>query len=305
MGSTRRGGALELAIKRAGAGLYRPAGRACITQQFPDIANMGDGTVGYASGAPVDFLGALQGGRLIAIEAKSTKGQSLATERLRPDQQRLMGILASLGADVRLVIAFGADGTKTLGEVYSIGWPAVATFLAVGWRASFSRTWARVEGLHLPVEHPGNAATRRVLWLDGHEHPDRRAAVDQLEAEKARRAPTPSALDDNDMDSLTNGLDDACCGRLAPPPLTDGSSVASRPTGTGTRRSASDHLALDGDSNDIDDLLAGPPAEDLTQPIAPRRSVGEVLESVRRAAEEGVARQLACPRRAFRPQRSA
>lgn len=173
--SVRRGGNLENAIMRASRA-YRAEGRKLVlVKQEPPIAH---GT-GYVGHAPVDAIGAFAGVPL-AIEAKTVKGQSLPISRLRKEQVTLMTYLHDAGAEVRLIVHF-----SSVGEVYSVTWPGIATFLALGWRKSWSLAWFRVEGKLLAQIH---ASTDRwqVRFLEQSDHPDRPKALDELARDKAR-----------------------------------------------------------------------------------------------------------------------
>lgn len=176
--STRRGGIGELRLAR-GARAHRQEGRHIVlVRQFPDVATDGQGSAFYSSGAPVDFLGVLDG-RALAVEVKEAKGKSLPLSRLREDQRALMGLLHDAGADVRLIVGFTA-----LAEVYAVGWPALAGFLAAPWRESWSLAWFRAHGELLPVD--GDKDHERVRLLDGAPHPDRDQALEDVHADMAQ-----------------------------------------------------------------------------------------------------------------------
>lgn len=186
--STRRGGALELAISRAGRD-YRHAGRACIVRQSPPIANYNNGII-FSGTAPIDFLGTLPGGQLIAIEAKETRTASLPLSRIRDDQRELMRALHTLGGDVHLVVDF----SEVL-EVFAIGWSVVAAFIAAPARQSLSLTWCRCNGLLLPEENTDDSTRRRVLFLDGAPHPGAEYAREELAVLEQRKASAPFSID--------------------------------------------------------------------------------------------------------------
>ena len=176
----RRGGALELALSRAGRD-YRREGKCCLLRQHPPIAN-GPGGAFYSGQAPIDFIGAHSTGQLIAIEAKEVRTPSLPLSRLRDDQRQLLEIFHSLGADVRLVIDFTG-----LEEVYGIAWTVLAAFIEAPTRASLSLDWCRANGLLLSEEHAEDQTRRRVLFLDGAEHPDAARARDAIAASEQHR----------------------------------------------------------------------------------------------------------------------
>jgi penicillin-binding protein-related factor A (putative recombinase) len=176
----RRGGGLELAIARAARAERKAGRRVVLVRQYPDIAHDRDGSAFYSTGAPVDFIGALDG-KAIAIEAKESKTPSLALSRLRDDQRSLMGILHAAGADVRLVIGF-----TSIAEVYSIAWPEVATFIAFPWRASWSLAWCRAVGEVLPQSDANDPRQRRVHFLDGAPHPQRDEAIATVAGERTK-----------------------------------------------------------------------------------------------------------------------
>lgn len=178
MSSERRGGDLENAVSR-NARLERSTGACVLVRQFPPMANTSAG-MAFVGKAPIDLLGVLKGGQMLAIECKEVQGRSLPLSRLRDDQRRLMAYLHELGADVRLIVDF-----TTLSEVYTVSWPLVAAFIATPTRESLSVEWCRAFGLLLPeVADP----LRRVRFLDGAEHPQKAdALVAVAKEERAHR----------------------------------------------------------------------------------------------------------------------
>jgi penicillin-binding protein-related factor A (putative recombinase) len=188
--SVRRGGSLEQAILKASR-VYRKEGRKLVlVKQEPRLA--GGQVVGSA---PVDFGGCLDE-RALWIEAKTSKGKSLPVSRLRDDQISLMGLLHNAGADVRLVVYF-----SDVDDCYSAAWPEVVTFLALRWRESWPLAWFRAEGQLLAQEGDGDKQPWLVRFLDGAEHPQRAAALAELERDKAKpRRLTEQEEDDCPID---------------------------------------------------------------------------------------------------------
>lgn len=190
--STRRGGSLENAILLASR-RYRKAGvRVVLVKQNPPMATV-KGFAQEVGGAPVDFVGVHNGA--LAIEAKETKGKSLALSRLRDDQVSLMGLLAASGARVQLVAWF-----SDLDEVYAVDWEEVATFLATAYRASWPLCWFRAVGRRLPVEEDGGRWA--VQFLDGAPHPDRGKALEELEKDRAKPRTARETEPDDDLSGL-------------------------------------------------------------------------------------------------------
>jgi penicillin-binding protein-related factor A (putative recombinase) len=168
--SQKRGAALEVAIARGGSH-YARVGRARIVRQHPPVANDANG-VFYAGHAPIDFLGALAGGQMLALEAKQQHGQSWPIANLRDDQRDAMRAFHELGADVRLVLDF-----LDRHEVFSIAWPTLAAFLDAPPRESLTITWCRAHGLLMREETAHDADRRRVLFLDAVPHPNKHEAI--------------------------------------------------------------------------------------------------------------------------------
>jgi penicillin-binding protein-related factor A (putative recombinase) len=175
--SVRRGGDLENAVQRASRAYRRDGRKLVLLRQESRTANIG-GQLTLVGPAPVDHLGTLDG-KCLAIESKTTRGKSLPVSRLRDDQVSLMGLLHAAGAEVSMVVYF-----SDLDEPYLVAWPEIATFLATRWRSSWPLCWFRVHGLLLPQEETSGGWL--VRFLSGAPHPQRDAALAELERDKAR-----------------------------------------------------------------------------------------------------------------------
>jgi recombination protein U len=176
-----RGRSLERAITRAAA-RYRQQGICMLTKVPTPMATTRDGYLIPSGVAGPDFLGCLNGGRMLVIEAKECRGARLPLEHIPEHQRVACGIYAELGADVRLVVSFDDPG-----ETYSIAWDHVADFLANRWRASLSLAWCRWRGV-LVEEHESERDDRRqVLFLDARQQqPDRGVAETEVCTDEVR-----------------------------------------------------------------------------------------------------------------------
>lgn len=171
---------LEKAIARASQ-QYRRLGRRCIlVKQETATATRADGSMVYTrKGAPCDFLGAVDGTPW-AVEAKSIGGDSFPLEERREDQRRHLQILHDNGFKVWLCIEFTDHQ-----EVFLVGWEAVVEFLRAPWRKSLSLQWCRAHGILLPENSTGGE-NRKVLFLDGLDHPRGEECRGTIRDEQAR-----------------------------------------------------------------------------------------------------------------------
>lgn len=148
----------------------------------------------YGSKPPVDFAGALAGGKGVFIEAKEeTDGASFPImdkrRGLKTHQRRWMEDVHELGCYVRLVVALWKYG-----EVFSIMMPDVTRFMNAPWRESLSRDWLHAYGYLVPVV--GQACR----FLDESPTIEYEKARDRVEKEKARALAKPRRqLDISDL----------------------------------------------------------------------------------------------------------
>jgi len=188
-----RGKELEAAIARA-ARDYRKEGRAVLMRQQPMTAPGKNGEAIFVSDAPVDFIGAKNGGRAIAFEAKETGEHSFPLAKLRHDQREALAALAAVGVECAVVIDF-----KRLAEVYAVDWARIAEFIAAPWRKSLTVDWCRAYGVHVPEQNRDSSShPRKTLVLDGGVHPEAIEIHDRILAEQ-RSSPVISLEDEEDL----------------------------------------------------------------------------------------------------------
>lgn len=204
-----RGRIAELAIARQ-ASAYAIAGRAWLARQRVQEATGRDGRVLHVSSAPVDFLGALSGGRALALECKQEGGTAVALSRFDDEQRGALEALHALGAEVLVAVVF----MRPEPEAYVVPWSPVAAFMAAPWRASLSRAWCRVEGRAASC-YVESGELKRIAFLDTWEHPGREQARAEVERDRqaaiARPAPLTLELDEpmqSPRASVYSGLSD-------------------------------------------------------------------------------------------------
>jgi recombination protein U len=179
MDSALRGRQLEHAIARA-AVAYRQQGRCMLSKIPTPMITSRDGYLIPSGAAGPDFLGCLEGGRLLAVEAKETRGAAFPLDHMPESQRTALARYAALGADCRLIVSF-----EDIGEAFGIAWDLVEGFLRSPWRASLSLAWCRAFGLLLP-ERESASARRMVLFLEGARHAAAEAGRHEAAADAER-----------------------------------------------------------------------------------------------------------------------
>ncbi len=196
--SANRGSELELAIARA-AREYRKQGICALVKQEPRVSTI-NGEMAYTGSAAIDFLGChgpagkFTAGRALCVEAKQTGKKSFPLRDLRDDQVAALEAFHALGADVRVCV----DMTE-IGECYLVDFIFVSCFIAAPWRRSLSVQWLRAYGLLLP-EVNRDTAQRKVLFLEGKEHPQWEQYREEVDFERETK-PTIKLDDSEDDDA--------------------------------------------------------------------------------------------------------
>lgn len=171
--------ALESAIVVASAH-YQRAGKARIRKQETGQTHGG----AYRAKSPIDFVGVIQGGQALAIEAKmcALAYFPLSDSHISESQVEALREQHLLGAVAWLVIEMTAYG-----EVYRVPFAELDRFVKAPWHKHLSIAWLRAFADVVPVSN-SDTPVRAAYVLDAKPHPERETAYLAVVADKAKHA---------------------------------------------------------------------------------------------------------------------